>query len=77
LGVGAAGLVRLLDVDRVLIGGRTVLGAPETYLAGVRDELAGGGEAAGCELAPRGGRLVAEGAAELALAALFGRGPAI
>ncbi|WP_419995297.1 ROK family transcriptional regulator [Streptomyces boninensis] len=74
LGVGAAGLVRLLDVDRLLLGGRTVLGAPEPYLAGVRAEL--GAAAVGCDLAPGGGRLVAEGAAELALAPLFGRAAA-
>ncbi|MGO4430089.1 ROK family protein, partial [Streptomyces sp. MCAF7] len=31
LGVGAANLVRLLDIDRVLLGGRIVLAAPEPY----------------------------------------------
>ncbi|KUJ66258.1 ROK family transcriptional regulator [Streptomyces albus subsp. albus] len=40
LGVGAANLVRLLDIDRVLLGGRTVLADPDPYLRGVAEALA-------------------------------------
>ncbi|GHF45159.1 ROK family transcriptional regulator [Streptomyces morookaense] len=72
LGVGAANLVRLLDIDLVLLGGRTVLADPEAYTAGVRDALAGGaGGAVPVAVAPGGGRTVVDGAAELALAPLF------
>ncbi|MET9292881.1 ROK family transcriptional regulator [Streptomyces sp. NPDC003077] len=39
LGVAAANLVELLDIDRVLLGGRTVLGHPEVFLRGVSDAL--------------------------------------
>ncbi|MFB6835502.1 ROK family protein [Streptomyces sp. NPDC056361] len=41
LGAGAANLVRLLDIDEVLLGGRVVLAAPEVFAAGVREVLAG------------------------------------
>lgn len=46
LGTGAANLVGLLDIDRVLVGGRTVEGAPGVFLSGVR----------GCLRRGRGGR---------------------
>ncbi|WP_328326892.1 MULTISPECIES: ROK family transcriptional regulator [unclassified Streptomyces] len=78
LGVGAANLVRLLDVDRVLLGGRTVDAAPDVFVRGVgavlaeRARHAGGGEAVRVEAAGGGRRLVAEGAAQLALAPVFG-----
>ncbi|NLU71225.1 ROK family transcriptional regulator [Streptomyces sp. HNM0575] len=129
LGVGAANLVRLLDVDRVLLGGRTVLADPDVYLDGVAAQLraasaagsgatagsgAGAGSAAGpgartgagshagggpgpgsgpgswagapstsagsaagvrVEVVPEGARTVADGAAQLVLAPLFGRTP--
>ncbi|MFF5444476.1 ROK family protein [Streptomyces sp. NPDC012888] len=74
LGEAAANLVALLDVDRVLLGGRVVRAAPEAYLAGVAAVLrsrALGPRAPGVALA-RGG--VAEGAAELVLGPLFGTG---
>ncbi|WP_407286667.1 ROK family protein [Streptomyces sp. BP-8] len=79
LGVGAANLVELLDIDRVLLGGRTVLDAPEPFLSGVSRALAeqartrgsaGARAAVSVALAP--GRAVADGAAELVLAPLFG-----
>ncbi|MEU7280902.1 ROK family transcriptional regulator [Streptomyces sp. NPDC045431] len=35
LGVGAANLVGLLDIDRVLLGGRVVAAAPEPFVRGV------------------------------------------
>ncbi|MEW2580204.1 ROK family protein [Streptomyces syringium] len=78
LGVGAANLVRLLDIDLVLLGGRTVLAEPEPYLRGVRAVLAedadrADGRTVPVAVTPGGGRTVVEGAAELALAPLFGR----
>ncbi|MFD8549991.1 ROK family protein [Streptomyces sp. NPDC059649] len=81
LGVGAANLVELLDIDRVLLGGRTVLDHPEEFLAGVSRALAaqartrggpGARAAVSVALAPGGARTVADGAAELVLAPLFG-----
>ncbi|MFE3092582.1 ROK family transcriptional regulator [Streptomyces sp. NPDC059248] len=69
LGAGAANLVALLDIDRVLLGGRIVeeAGAGEMFVrevgrrAGIPAALANGGP-----------HLVARGAAELVLAPLFG-----
>lgn len=69
LGVGAANLVALLDIDRVVLGGRTVLADPGAFLAGVGTAL--GPVPVG--LAAAGPRAVAEGAALLALAPLFAR----
>ncbi|MER7520957.1 ROK family protein [Streptomyces sp. NPDC126499] len=76
LGTGAANLVRLLDIDRVLLGGRAVLADPEAYARGVREVLGGLGlpadvEAAGTPYA------VAEGAAQLILAPVFGKEPSV
>lgn len=78
LGTGAAGLAGLLDVDRVVLGGRTVLADPEPYRAGVERVLAAraartDGRAVPVSVAPGGARLVARGAAHLVLAPLFGR----
>ncbi|MFF4949619.1 ROK family transcriptional regulator [Streptomyces chattanoogensis] len=79
LGVGAANLVELLDIDRVLLGGRTVLENPEGFLGGVAQVLAarartrtGAGAAVPVSIAPGGARTVADGAAQLVLAPLFG-----
>ncbi len=81
LGVGAANLVELLDIDRVLLGGRTVLEHPQAFLGGVAQALdeqagtrgrAGAGRAVPVALARGGARTVADGAAELVLAPLFG-----
>ncbi|MFF8268834.1 ROK family protein [Streptomyces sp. NPDC016562] len=85
LGEGVANLVALLDVDRVWLGGRVVAAAPDVFVAGVRGVL-GGRLAPGVaprvapRVAPPVGPVVelaevgvAEGAAELALASLFGR----
>ncbi|MFD7027098.1 ROK family protein [Streptomyces sp. NPDC059917] len=72
LGEAAANLVALLDVERVLLGGRVVAAAPEVFVEGVRTVLAAralGGGPVRVERAPGG---VAEGAAELVLAPLFG-----
>ncbi|WP_432028830.1 ROK family transcriptional regulator [Streptomyces sp. 1222.5] len=80
LGVAAGNLVGLLDIDVVLLGGRTVAGAPEAYARGVgevldararREGTAGG--PVPVRVAERGERVVAEGAAQLLLAPLFGR----
>lgn len=74
VGEAAANLVALLDVDRVLLGGRVVAAAPGVFLEGVRGVLgvrAFVGGAVRVELAEGG---VAEGAAELVLGPLFGRG---
>ena len=87
LGTAAGNLVALLDVDLVLLGGRTVAAAPETFVRGVaavldeRARRAGGDSvpvrvASGGERGESGGhgeRAVAEGAAQLLLAPLFGR----
>ncbi|WP_189294478.1 ROK family transcriptional regulator [Streptomyces cinerochromogenes] len=83
LGVAAGNLVGLLDIDVVLLGGRTVAGAPEAYVRGVGEVLGARarregvrGGAVPVRVAPRGERVVAEGAAQLLLAPLFGRGDA-
>ncbi len=74
LGEGAANLVGLLDIDLVLLGGRTVTAAPEAFVRGVSavlDARARGAGAVPVRIASGG---VAEGAAQLLLAPLFGRG---
>ncbi|MFD8044215.1 ROK family protein [Streptomyces chartreusis] len=78
LGTAAGNLVALLDVDLVLLGGRTVAAAPETFVRGVAavlDERAGraGEDPVPVCIAPGEGGGVAEGAAQLLLAPLFGR----
>lgn len=80
LGVAAANLVGLLDIDVVLLGGRTVAAHQEDFVRGVGavlDERARReGVAAGVpvRVAPGGERGVAEGAAQLLLGPLFGWG---
>ncbi|MFF9123026.1 ROK family protein [Streptomyces sp. NPDC014889] len=81
LGAGAANLVGLLDIESVLLGGRTVAAAPEVFAAGVAEVLAARarregspGDAVPVRIAPGGERGVAEGAAQLLLAPMFGRG---
>jgi hypothetical protein len=65
----------------VLLGGRTVAAAPEVFVDGVsamvaararREGMPGG--AVPVRVAPGGERGVAEGAAQLLLAPMFGRG---
>ncbi|WP_326814436.1 ROK family transcriptional regulator [Streptomyces sp. NBC_01763] len=79
LGAGAANLVGLLDIDRVVLGGRTVGADPDAYVRGVRaviEERArrdGTGAAVPLVTTAGAGRPVAEGAAQLVLAPLFGR----
>jgi predicted NBD/HSP70 family sugar kinase len=81
LGVGAGNLVGLLDIDRVLLGGRTIVGRPEPYVHGVAEVLEERarregvlGATVAVRVVPRGEAVVAEGAAQLLLAPLFGRG---
>ncbi|MFJ2636344.1 ROK family transcriptional regulator [Streptomyces sp. NPDC087422] len=72
LGVGAANLVALLDIDRVVLGGRTVLAAPAVFAEQVAAVLAERGRSVPVGFAAAGPRAVAEGAALLVLAPLFG-----
>ncbi|WP_307804910.1 ROK family transcriptional regulator [Streptomyces sp. VRA16 Mangrove soil] len=80
LGEGAGNLVSLLDIDAVLLGGRTVAAAEDRFVRGVgavveaRARRGGGGRAIPVRGAPGGDTLVVEGAAQLILAPLFGRG---
>ncbi|MGW3203196.1 ROK family transcriptional regulator [Streptomyces sp. NPDC001135] len=83
LGVGAGNLAGLLDIDVVLLGGRTVARAPGAFVRGVDEVLRARaaregmrGEPVPVRVAPRGERAVAEGAAQLLLAPVFGRGDA-
>ncbi|MFI6011399.1 ROK family protein [Streptomyces sp. NPDC051243] len=93
LGTAAGNLVALLDVDLVLLGGRTVAAAPDTFVRGVAAVLEerarrAGGDAVPVRVASGGGPGecgkrgeqgeygVAEGAAQLLLAPLFGRAEA-
>ncbi|MFI7504662.1 ROK family protein [Streptomyces sp. NPDC049687] len=81
LGEGAANLVGLLDIDLILLGGRTVVATPGPFVRGVASVLADRARREGLpegavpvRLAPGGDRVVAEGAAQLLLAPVFGRG---
>jgi predicted NBD/HSP70 family sugar kinase len=71
LGIGAANLVELLDIDRVLLGGRAVTAAAEPFVRGVGERVR-----VPVALAEGGAHVVAEGAAQLVLAPLFGRAEA-
>ncbi|WP_405742228.1 ROK family transcriptional regulator [Streptomyces sp. NBC_01525] len=78
LGVGAANLVELLDIDRILLGGRTVATHPDVFLRGVTEELTDRAAARGSArpsvaVVPADGPgTVAQGAAQLILGPLFG-----
>ncbi|MEU6493299.1 ROK family transcriptional regulator [Streptomyces sp. NPDC049097] len=79
LGTGAANLAGLLDIDLVLLGGRTVAEHPDAFERGVgavlgaRARREGSATAVPVRIAPGEARGVAEGAAQLLLAPLFGR----
>ncbi len=74
LGVGAANLVALLDIDRVVLGGRAVLAARQTFAAGVAAVLAEQcAHPVPVSVAPADRQTVADGAARLVLAPVFGR----
>jgi len=72
LGVGAANLVALLDIERVVLGGRTALAAPGLFQREVAAVLAERGRIVPVSTASP--LAVAEGAALLALAPLFSTG---
>ncbi|MFG2805276.1 ROK family transcriptional regulator [Streptomyces massasporeus] len=79
LGAGAANLVGLLDIDVVLLGGRTVAAAPEAFVGGVGAVLEArarrtGQDAVPVRVAGGGDGAVAVGAAQLVLGPVFGRG---
>ncbi|MGW6543234.1 ROK family transcriptional regulator [Streptomyces massasporeus] len=79
LGAGAANLVGLLDIDVVLLGGRTVAAAPEAFRDGVGAVLEAHSRRTGQDTVPvriadGGDRAVAVGAAQLVLGPVFGRG---
>ncbi|MFJ4278868.1 ROK family protein [Streptomyces massasporeus] len=79
LGAGAANLVGLLDIDVVLLGGRTVAAAPEAFTSGVGAVLEArsrrtGQDAVPVRVAGGGDGAVAVGAAQLVLGPVFGRG---
>ncbi|GHF67030.1 transcriptional regulator [Streptomyces griseosporeus] len=80
LGAGASNLVGLLDIDLVLLGGRTVAAAPDVFVRGVADVLEArarreGAVGGAVPVRPaRGGAWgVAAGAAQLVLGGVFGR----
>ncbi|WP_328930276.1 ROK family transcriptional regulator [Streptomyces sp. NBC_00190] len=73
LGEAAANLVALLDVDRVLLGGRVVAAAPDVFVAGVGAVLAVRALDPARPVVALAEAGVAEGAAELALGPVFGR----
>ncbi|MFE7570795.1 ROK family protein [Streptomyces sp. NPDC057539] len=73
LGAGAANLVGLLDIDRVLLGGRTIAAHEERFVRGVAAAVAERARGAGIAVAAAqgGAHPVAEGAAQLVLAPVF------
>ncbi|QIY62842.2 ROK family protein [Streptomyces sp. RPA4-2] len=80
LGAGAANLVGLLDIDLVLLGGRTVAAHQEAFVRGVGAVLGERARREGTDTVPvriaRRGARGGGGAAQLLLAPLFGRGEA-
>ncbi|WP_432072795.1 ROK family transcriptional regulator [Streptomyces wuyuanensis] len=72
LAVGVTNLAELLDIDQVLLGGRAVAAAEAEFVRGVRAELR---SRTRLMVAPAGGSAyrIAEGAAQLVLAPVFGR----
>ncbi|MCS0634630.1 ROK family transcriptional regulator [Streptomyces sp. LP05-1] len=78
LGAGAANLVSLLDIDRVLLGGRVVAADAGTFVRGVAAVLDDRARRSGAApvpvaLADEAPHPVAEGAAQLILAPVFGQ----
>ncbi|MFF0094506.1 ROK family protein [Streptomyces canus] len=78
LGIAAGNLVALLDIDVVLLGGRTIATAPDAFLRGVAAVLDERARRAGEEPVPvrAAPGEVADGAAQLVLGPLFGRADA-
>ncbi|QUF02667.1 ROK family protein [Actinosynnema pretiosum subsp. pretiosum] len=74
VGVAVAGLVQVLDVERVVLAGRAVLAQPEAYAEGVRYHLPKHDWlVVDVEVTPLGDDLVAAGAAMLVLSEFYGR----
>ncbi|MEU9665224.1 ROK family transcriptional regulator [Streptomyces bobili] len=80
LGTAAANLAGLLDIDQILLGGRTITTTPDPFVRGVAEVLAARAAREGSpepavpvRLAPGGSAGVAEGAAHLLLGPVFGR----
>ncbi|MFG3265054.1 ROK family transcriptional regulator [Streptomyces bobili] len=80
LGTAAANLAGLLDIDQILLGGRTITTTPDPFVLGVAAVLAARAAREGSpepavpvRLAPGGSASVAEGAAHLLLGPVFGR----
>ncbi|MFF0084509.1 ROK family protein [Streptomyces canus] len=78
LGIAAGNLVALLDIDMVLLGGRTIATTPDAFLRGVAAVLDERARRAGEEPVPvrAAPGEVADGAAQLVLGPLFGRADA-
>ncbi len=77
LGVGAANLVALLDIDHVVLGGRAVLAAERVFTAEVAAEMTRrAGHPVPVTVAPGGDRTTAQGAALLILGPVFRPGEA-
>ncbi|MFE2216452.1 ROK family protein [Streptomyces canus] len=78
LGIAAGNLSALLDIDLVLLGGRTVTTAPDAFLRGVAAVLDERARRAGEQPVPvrAAPGEVADGAAQLVLGPLFGRADA-
>ncbi|MFI8093295.1 ROK family protein [Streptomyces sp. NPDC086080] len=76
LGVGAANLVGVLDIDCVLLGGRTIEAERDVFVRGVRAVLDARSRRTGDTAVPvrSTSRAIAEDAAQLVLAPVFGRG---
>ncbi|MDH6551036.1 ROK family transcriptional regulator [Streptomyces sp. SAI-041] len=75
LGIATGNLVALLDIDLVLLGGRTVTAAPDAFLRGVEAVLDERARRTGEQPVPVRPATdgIAEGAAQLVLAPHFGR----
>ncbi|MFJ4646785.1 ROK family protein [Streptomyces bobili] len=80
LGTAAANLAGLLDIDQILLGGRTITTTPDPFVRGVAAVLAARAAREGSpepavpvRLALGGSASVAEGAAHLLLGPVFGR----
>lgn len=77
LGIGAANLVRLLDIDRILLGGYRIFAEPDVYLRAVADQIADhlpdpAWQDVQVAVTPAGAEAVAVGAARLVLDAAHG-----
>ena len=77
LGIGVANLVRLLDIDRILLGGHQIFASPDAYLRAVADQIAEHlpepeWQSVQVSLTPAGSSAVAVGAAQLVIDSALG-----